>query len=379
MLLFIDGMAHYATEEIPRKYTVFNDGDTAGTSVWSVAPEGRFNNCLKRVVTGGGFASSGYVEATPLFDRRGPWTPTAGMVMGFALKVDDLDLVRTPGNHHYSTVLEIFEGTGRILYIVLNNTGTFSVYAHRALFTGDGAAYLGSSIQGLRSNQWAYVEVKLVVDAVAGLVQIRVNGTIVFSYSGDTRGSSYISAYSGIWTTARLLNLASSGLPMTTWLADLYIADLVSVVADDVSDFLGDVTIDYITSDGPGYLTEWDPAPVVANWENVNEVPPDEDTTYNSTAIVGERDSYTLQDVPVGSIILGYQALLYTRKETEGAAFLQFGLRPPGGVTYDTTRQGIPAVDEYRYLIWPYDVNPATLAKITEAEINASEGGMVKG
>jgi hypothetical protein len=371
MLLFIDGMAHYATAHIDRKYTVVLDG--VGT--WAIAAEGRFANALKHTVTGGGFSSTSYVEVSPLMTQAGPWTPAATGVVGFAFKIDDLDLIRQAiGNHHVGALITIYEGEGPILSIHLNDTGTFSVYKHTANFSGDGVTYLGSSIQGIREGVWAYIEVKWNI-AAAGNVTINCNEVEIFSYTGDTTASSYAHSYLDVWNTIRLLNIASTGAVLTMWMGDLYLADQEGA-GDDIRDFLGDVTIDYIVPDGVGNIDDWTPLSG-ANWTNVEEVPPDDDTTYVSTTAIGTRDAYTMQNVPAGTVPLGFQTLLYARKETEGAASLKAVYRE-GGVNYDSDAQGITTVSEYRFLIQPYDTNPATSATITEAEINAAEFGVIK-
>ena len=371
-LLYIDGMGHYATDEIDKKYTVLNTGG----STWAITAEGRFHNALRKHSTSNGgffYNETGYVQVSPLMIQTGPWTPQPSGVVGFAIKVDDLDLVRSVGNHHIDTIWRVQEGQGEVLAITLNPAGTFNLYCHLRGGSGEAERYLGTSIQGIRSNVWAYLEIKWLISETVGYLELLMNGVVIARYDGNTEPSSWIHPYTNIWNTMTLLNFAAAGANI--WMCDLYLADLQGS-GDDIRDYLGDITIDYIVPDGVGYINQWTPLSG-ANWENVEEVPPDEDTTYVSTVDVGHRDSYSMQNVPAGTVPLGFQTLLYARKETEGGASLQPTFRQTG-ITYDSNTQGISTPDEYRYMIQPYDTNPATGVAITETEINAAEFGVLK-
>lgn len=376
MLLWLDGMAHYATAQIHKKYTTKDDTNCT----WSIAAEGRTANCLKKVSSVG--TSHGYVEVAPLMNQDGPWTPTASGVAGFAFKVDDLDRITTAyqGDVSGRSIFELYEGQGPILAVSLNSNGTFGVYRRQEAAFGVNSIYLGSSIQGVRSNVWSYLEFKWLIHDSAGSFQIRLNNVLVFSFTGDTSASSFSHGYTNVWTVVRYLqlgsNAATAGGPHPTfWMCDSYLADLTGT-GDDTRDFVGDCTVDKIVPDGAGNVAGWTPL-AGNNWDNTEEVPPDDDTTYNSTATPATRDSYTFQNLPAGTVPIGFQVLIYARKETAGAAVLKPTYRE-GGVTYDGPGQGIATPDEYRYLIQPYDVNPATGLRATEAELNAAEFGVVK-
>lgn len=373
MLLFIDGMAHYATDEIDKKYTV--QDDTACT--WSIAAEGRYANALKKVITATG--TPGYVEVFPLMTQSGPWTPTASGVIGFAFKCDDLDRVFSSfqGDASSRNIFSMYEGGGWVLAVTLNANGTFSFFRHQEAAFGVGSIYLGSSIQGVRSGAWAYVEFKWLIHDTAGYIESRVNEVRTFRFDGDTSASSFSYGFTNVWTGVRLMQLGAGtlGLYPTFWMGDVVLADLVGA-GDQIRDYSGDVTIDMILPDGVGAASGWTPL-AGANWTNVEETPPDEDTSYVSVATPTTRDSYTMNNLPAGTVPLGFQTLLYAKKLTPGVANLQPTFRQ-AGVTYDGNTQGISIPDDYRYIIQPYDTNPATGVRITEAEVNASEFGVEK-
>lgn len=374
-LLFIDGMGHYDSTQISAKYTALGTTNTT----WEIVPEGRFNNCLKRTMALGGPVTHGTADITPLMTQTGPWVPTISGVMGFAVKITNLEEVFEPasdGGSDNTAFWAVYEGSNILFYVTLNKAGTLTAWLHRngVLVTN---LNLGTTIQGLQADVWSYLEFTWLIDNTAGYLEIRNNGTTIFRHDGDTLPSDIVVSYTGVWTTIRMLHTRTetTGSAVVIRVGDLYLADLDGS-GDEVKDFLGDVIIDQIVPDGVGAYSNWSPN-TADNWDAVEEVPPDGDTTYVTAQTTGTRDSYTLEDVPLAAEILGYQTLVYARKETEGGASISPTLRI-GGVDYDADAQGLGSPASYEYLIQPYDTNPATLAKITPAEINAAEGGILK-
>ncbi len=84
---------------------------------------------------------------------------------------------------------------------------------------------------------------------------------------------------------------------------------------------VGDITIMPIRPDGAGDDTDWTPSPAVANYLNVDDVDPDEDSTYNYTDTVADTDLFTLENI-AGSVdqVLGVQVLTRARRTDEGTA-----------------------------------------------------------
>jgi hypothetical protein len=382
MLLFMDGQAHYATEDLPLKYNRV----ATGYAVLSVVPEGRSGNCIKRVSTSNDVTSDAlaHLAISPLMTRTGLWTPTTSGVCGFALKVNDVGRCR-----------QAFRGTNPIdLFVVVENNqahvkvsisqdGTFLLRGCAATMIG-AEILLAQTAEGIQSNVWNFLEFKWFIDTTAGTFQLRVNGVEILNFTGNTnmqQESLWNPTSMGIWTAVHVLGQASSPPPyLTLWMEDLYLADLTGG-AGDVKDFLGDGTIATIFPDGPGLAAGWTPnpdAPGIANWDQVNDKPaPDGDTTYVVTTAPGTRDCHTFENIPGGSTVFGAHYNLLLRKESEGTVLIK-PVVGQGGVQYDGPEQGVGAITYGRYLTVPYDVNPATGAPWTAAEINAGQWGIVK-
>jgi hypothetical protein len=383
-LLFMDGQAHYDASQLSWKYSEV----VSAHCVWSIAPEGRYGNAIRRIATSNDATDPlGHLTIAPLMTRTGIWPITNSGVLGFALKVDDLQRISDVpaflrlGLHDLVCIAE--NGFSH-LKLGLTRQGTF-VLRGRAQDIAGAAIILAQSAEGIQSNSWAYIECKWVIAASGGSFQLHVNGMPLLSFTGDTnqQGTSDPPIiFNQLWTTVSLLGVPSS--PSVTpegflhlWMCDLYLADLTGG-ASDVKDFLGDGIVATIFPNGPGVAADWSPQPGPPNWDQVNDKPtPDGDSTYVRTTAIGTRDVYTFEDIPIGSEVLGAHLNILARKEEDGGAVLK-PIVNQAGVDYLGPEQGVGGVAYDRYLTQPYDLNPATGARWTWAEINNGQFGMVK-
>jgi hypothetical protein len=376
MLLFMDGMAHYPTALLPAKYTVVNSV-IAG---WSIVPEGRFGNCIKRV-TNGVNDQGGFLGIAPLTTRLGAWSPTASGVIGFAIKTDDLSHLVPPGSFYFNdnAFCNIKEGAQYHLSLWVENNGTFSLWRYNS--DGSSATLLARSAEGLSTDTWLFVEFKWVLHDTAGTAEVRVNGTPILTFTGSTRApfSGIFFPNLGVWNGLSILGeTTTGGAPvMTTRVSDLYLADLNFSAAQDVHDFLGDGTIQTIRPNGAGASTGWTPFPAAPNWDQTNDVVPDADTTYVKATTPALKDTYQFEDLPANSIVKGAHICILARKETEGAAAVAPVVRQ-GSTDYQLPTQGVTSLVYDRYITQACDINPATLARFTAAEVNGGQFGAVK-
>jgi hypothetical protein len=378
MLLFMDGMAHYGTADLAAKYTTRSDAAVT----WSIVSEGRTGPCLKRVSTNN-TGGSGYLGIAPFATRTGLWTPQTGGVCGFAIKVDDLTRIGSPEAQLTAFGLLVIQESGLgsgigagpfHLRVQLHPDGTFTLYRRGISIGGD--VNLGNSIEGLQSGAWAYLEFKWRIDDTAGFFEIRLNTIPVLTYTGDTRVSDV--ANFGTWNSVKLFTVASTTAPFLVMrMSDLYLADLGGGGAE-VRDFLGDGIIKTIFPNGPGLAADWTPVDATPNWDQVNDKPaPDGDATYVHATAPGTRDCHQFEDIPAGATVLAVHANLLLRKEADGTVTVK-PVVGQGGVQYDGPTQGVATTAYDRYLTQPYDVNPATGAAWTAAEINAGQWGLLK-
>lgn len=106
-----------------------------------------------------------------------------------------------------------------------------------------------------------------------------------------------------------------SGQFGTSW----YIDDVV-IQDGETGKFMGDMIVLGKRPIAAGYITQFTPN-TGTNHQAVDEVEPDEDTTYVASDVVGERDSYIIEDiteVPDTSVVLGVQQAFRHRKDEPG-------------------------------------------------------------
>jgi hypothetical protein len=380
MLLFMDGQSHYDT--IEAKYSRLSPGD----ATWEVVPEGRAQNAIRRTNIVSSEPSDAFLVMAPRMTRLGPWAPTKGGVCGFAFRVNDLN--RLTGLLPQLTPVDLFvvmEGTAHHLKVSLTPNGSFLLRGRKKNPTGQ-ELLLAQSVEGIQSGAWNYIEFAWYIDATAGSFQVRLNGTTIINFTGDTDQSSPTDppiAFQGIWTAIQFFGFfgsATLGQPdaFTAWFCDLYLADTAAGVAGDIDSFMGDGQMITIFPSGVGLAADWAPHPAGPNFDQVNDNPvPDGDDTYVSTLTPAARDCYVFEDIPAGATVLAVHYNLLLRKEDAGSARVA-PIAAQAAVQYVAPDQGVGADTYSRYLSAPYDVNPATNLTWTAPEINAGQWGLVR-
>jgi len=217
----------------------------------------------------------------------------------------------------------------------------------------------------ISANEWYYLEIKYYVHNTAGYIEWRINEQTIVTYSGDTY-------YSTPYPT-------NFNFPIDwdddTYLDDLYILD---DSGSENNDFLGDIRIDAVFPNGAGNYAQLAPS-VGNNYECVDEDLFD-NSDYVFSANVGDKDSYTYEDVPtdLDDAAIYAVALNSSCKRTVAANNIQLkNMVRQGGADYSqtarsvsddfTTKQDIITED-------PSDSNPWTKAKINSAEFGVEVG-----
>lgn len=173
-----------------------------------------------------------------------------------------------------------------------------------------------------RQNVWYHIAWRITVDQHNGGFEVRLNGGSLCNINGVPTAQPYY--WSGQIGAVRLQQ--SAGLICD----DLVVMDDVNDGIDDprleggggFDKFLGPIKIVVKYPNGPGALAQWTPAPVQANYLNVNEHTPDGDTTTNGTDTngAGLSDLFTMDPLLSTEDIVGAQSLVQARKTQEGTA-----------------------------------------------------------
>lgn len=208
------------------------------------------------------------------------------------------------------------------------NTGTFcyvtdGVVVHLALrltsagglnlYMGDGVTLLATSSTTPFSitNVWRYIEFKATIDDVAGSVTVRVDGTTILTYSGDTRN--------GSTATVTKMILFNLGNPGTTYYDDVYALDNTGVAP--YNDFLGDIVVRTLLPNGDGDSSGW----LGSDGNSVNnsllvDEPTSSMTDYVAANVSSTSDLYALTDVPSTYDVLAVREVVYAAKSDGGVS-----------------------------------------------------------
>jgi len=325
-LRFIDSMAHYATADLVGKWTAILNCSIQTTG-------GRWGGRCLRVDTTGGYARVA-------IDNQQRW------YLAIATKME--------GNGD-SDIIRILDGTTKQVELrrTVNNA---------LVVTRNGTTILGPTAASLfSSGTWIHLQLGVKIDNTAGEIEVKLNGVTVLSGTGlDTQNTA--NAY------GNAIELAGQVSGSYHYFNDAWFADAQGTVNNALP---GDVRVWCLVPTGAGNYAQWTPS-AGANWQCVDEIPPNGDTDYVSSATAGQKDSYAFQDISGTGAVKGVQISLWARKDDGGTRQVRTLARI---ASTDYTGDTRSLADSYRCERQIHDVSPATAAPWTLSEINGAEFG----
>jgi hypothetical protein len=224
-----------------------------------------------------------------------------------------------------------------------------------------GSVLIGQHVGGFVANAHYYVEVEWVIHDTTGVAKLRLNGTEVISYTGDTRNG-------GVSTNIDTVLFGANG-GINTFFDDWYVCD--DAGAAPCNTFLGDVRVLPLRPSAPGANTGFTPD-TGANWSRVNETP------YSAVNYVGAaasaKDTYTMGDLAAPLPIVHGIKTAAIVKNPDGGNPSARNLVRVGTTDYAGTAVITAATDALVSTLWPS--NPATSAAWAASEVNAMEVGV---
>lgn len=338
-LLFCDSFDHYATADIPSKWTTYASGNTTIDS-----GSGRRSTNSMRCSAGQGATKSGFNNP-------------ATIIFGAAVRVTN----PASGN---SMLVAFLDGGTTHVSVGYNTAGNILVYRG----TTTSGTLLGTSVNAISSATVFYLEVKVTISDTVGVVEVRVNG----SNSGwhnitgaDTRNGA----------TAQINGVQILGGASTPcfW-DDLYICDTAGSAPNN--DFLGDVRVDTYLPNGNGnssQLTGSD-GNSTDNYLLVDEASQDGDTSYVQSATASQKDTYAFSNMShTPATIHGVQINMFAKKDDAGARSICSVIRSGGSDTDGTTQALSTSYVDYREIA---ETDPDTAAAWDKAGFDAAEFGV---
>ncbi len=347
-LLFCDGFGHY-NNLVPKWDFPFN-----GVIVNGIARTG--TQCCR--VTNGSAGPAkilGQQQVATYYDH---------LLQGVALNV-----VGIPTNSEIMNFTLVAPASVAVnISLRLNTDGSISVIRG----AGDGPAVtLATSAAGLftftaDTTQWNYIECKWKGHASNGFVEVRL--------APPGQPMSTIITLTGVKTVsfssapvANLIQLSINAGINNGYFADYYLLDWSDPTLPD-SDYLGGVKIFYSVPFADGSPVQWTPL-AGANWQEVSEVPPDDDSSYNVASTVGLLDAYqhNTTGLPANSTIMAVQHIMDVRTDA-------------GSRAIRSVVNGVPHANSvyiggnYAMFTYQYDLNPATAAAWKGADFPSTFG-----
>lgn len=337
-----DGFEDYPDAQLTREYVRLADGDGC---VCGIVAGGRNGGNRLRCAFGG---HSGVVVPLP--------AGLATVVWGDYLEITNLTTA--------VWLYDVRDATVSHVLVRANSDGSIAAYRggnNTDFGAGGGSAtLLGVSAAGVvQANVPFQMQTSVTVDPAAGAVTIKVNGTSVLTLAGQNTQNSGTAFITNV-----IVGAYDHNNPGYVYHDDLYFADA----------FLGDQRVDshYLTGDGAH--GDGTPSTPGDHYLMADEASPDDDATYVTLAVAGDRESYAHEafknsGAPITAVIL----VADVRKTDAGGAQWAPGFTEPGSPAgdYDGVAVGI-TVDWGRYQ-QVFDVDPATSAAWDETDFNGRE------
>lgn len=330
MILFMDGFDHYATADMPKKWTT-------ASNVTIVSSGGRRN---------GGYCSQ--TSSAAILHKVLP-TSYATLIMGFAFQ-------RNTTQASVSVASFLDGATEHLSIKITPVTFTLSVYR--------GATLLATGTTSIVPGTWYYLEFKATIHDTTGSYTLRLNGVTELTASGiDTRN--------GGNSSANIINLShNNSVNFGGIYDDFYCCDTSGSTNND---FLGDCRIDTLYPTGAGNYTQFTPS-AGANWTTVDETAPNT-TDYNDGLTIGDRDSYGMGNLAAvtSQTIYGVQVNAAVLKDDAGTKSMSTMVR--SGTT-DADGVSVVLGTSQLYVSQVFETNPNGAVAWTETTVNAMEAGV---
>lgn len=301
-LLFFDGFETYdAADTLVGLGDVYDDGSSDPTEGTIIASS--------RIADGQAIRLNiSSLADTGASVARGPQLPLTKLssadewVFGVAVR-------GTTGFGTTGTVRPIFEildsDSNRMISLRLHANGNLTL---DRITVSSFVQTINTAASALSGTDWHYVEMKVRFSQSVGSYEVRVNESTVMSGAGED------TSYTGAVRPSHLRFGHILNAPIDY--DDLYILDTTGSFN---TSFLGDVRVQRLRPNGLGDNEEFTRNTGSTNWEAVNELGEDDDTSYVESNRILFRDLYNYEDLPVAvGTIFGVIAKPVVRKSDAG-------------------------------------------------------------
>jgi hypothetical protein len=208
-------------------------------------------------------------------------------------------------------LISFCDSDGAVQCTLQVNPLTYTLEAYRGATLLDFGGVLNQGI-------WYCVEFRVHIDAANGNFDVKLDGNLVIDFDGDTLEQADTEI--GIIRFGALAPLSA----VVCYLDDIAINDDAGAVNNT---WIGRGGIHLSKPTGAGTYAEMTPL-AGANYAAVDEVPPDEDTTYVQHATAGKRDVHVINDLtPTTGTISAVQWQCRAKLSAAGTGSIKYLLR----------------------------------------------------
>lgn len=259
--------------------------------------------------------------------------------------------------NYQASILGFGNSAGRTTLFVGLATNSLQLAAY--LIDGGSRTLLGSGPTLIADTQYL-IEVHLTQPHdTAGVFQVKLNGALIIDFEGDT-----LTPYD---STLDYASVRLGKPPDYVGVAQGLYDDLAvnDATGDRNNSWVGRGGIWPVYVTGAGDLAQFTPS-AGANYECVDDVPPDDDTSYVSSDTEGHQDSYTITVPEVSGGVTAFTLWHYAKLDEAGAGNITQQLRK-SSVDYDGDVKGLDTSYAYKSHTW--ETNPATGEPWTLADL----------
>ena len=267
------------TPEYADAFSLYNDSTMFDAGRWIVVGSQTSTNNIQAGSGRGGsnrlrmdLAENGEME-------RIASATSSSWIFAFAFQVSS----STPGTT--SSVVQLKDGASYQVELRYTTSGTMQ-------FTRNGTV-LATGTFVFSPGVWYWVEIWVSIANASGRAVLRVSGTTTdIDFTGDTQNTA--NAFATRYSIGAIGGAGGTG-------NFVYINDFIVLRGvGGTADFLGDSKVEEKLPTGAGNYTDWTPS-AGSNFQNVDETPPDGDTTYNHSSTAAQKDTFAMGDLATTS------------------------------------------------------------------------------
>lgn len=283
--------------------------------------------------------------------------------------------IRDPGQTHDPFEMVEFVGEdGTVQLTLAYSQYDFCLDWYRGKLWNTGyTAITGTKLDSgniiIRVDEWTILEGHIVIDNSSGECTLKINGTTDATFTGDTQADATDNTVRSIWFRGGF------GVGTFGYVDDIAVNDTSGSYQNSWCGLGG---IFYLEPVADGDQNDWTPSSGTVNYAMVDDIPPDNATTFNQGELSGELELYEVDDCPqyvntVNLLEVVYRAALATSGYNELTDIVK-----TAGTVYqgsETTIITITPTFAY-YKGTAHYINPNTGTAWGTAEVSAMQAGV---